>query len=232
MVRIRKSSERGHAHHGWLDTYHTFSFNTYYDPEHMQFRALRVINEDRVEPGRGFGPHPHENMEILTYVLEGALHHRDSMGNGSVMRPGDVQRMSAGTGVVHSEANHSRQEPVHFLQIWIYPGRQGLAPGYEQKTFSDDAKRGQLRLLASNDGRDGSLTLHQDAGLYAAVLEPGTAVSRGLAPGRHAWVQVARGGVELNGHALEAGDGAALSGESGVELRARTAAEVLVFDLA
>lgn len=231
MVKIRKGSDRGHANHGWLDTYHTFSFNTYYDPDQMQFRALRVINEDWVAPGRGFGAHPHENMEILTYLLEGALSHRDSMGNGSVIRPGDVQRMSAGTGVVHSEVNHSKQQPVHLLQIWIYPGKQGLAPGYEQKTFSDDEKRGQLRLLASNDGRDGSLTIHQDASLYAAMLEPETQLSRNLGAGRYAWVQVARGSVELNGHLLSAGDGAALSSESSVELRAKSPAEVLLFDL-
>ena len=232
MITIRKSDDRGHFDHGWLDTRHTFSFADYRDPRHIGFRALRVVNEDRVRPGQGFGTHPHRDMEIVTYVLEGGLAHRDSMGHGSTIHPGDVQRMSAGTGVTHSEFNASRTEPVHFLQIWILPDRTGLAPSYEQRRFPEEERRGRLRLVASPDGADGSVTVHQDARLLAALLAPGQAVGHALAPGRHAWVQVARGAVEVSGQRLSAGDGAALSGETEVALRGIADSEVLLFDLA
>jgi hypothetical protein len=232
MIAVRRSEERGHFDHGWLDTRHTFSFADYRDPRHMGFRALRVVNEDRVRPGQGFGTHPHRDMEIVTYVLEGGLAHRDSMGHGSTIHPGDVQRMSAGTGVTHSEFNASRSEPVHFLQIWILPDRTGLAPSYEQRRFPEEERRGRLRLLASPDGADGSVTVHQDVRLLAALLAPGQAVGHALAPGRHAWVQVARGAVEVAGQRLSAGDGAALSGETEVALQGIADSEVLLFDLA
>lgn len=232
MIRIRKSDERGHFHHGWLDTYHTFSFDQYYDPNFMGFRSLRVINEDRVQPGMGFPTHPHRDMEILTYPLEGALQHRDSMGTGSIIRPGELQRMSAGTGITHSEFNASRTEPVHLLQIWLLPERKGLKPSYEQKAFPEAERRGRLRLVASQDGRDGSLTVHQDVSLYAGLLEPGQKVTHRLEPSRSAWVQVARGKVHLNGSALEAGDGAAISKQQEIELGSEDAAEILLFDLA
>jgi redox-sensitive bicupin YhaK (pirin superfamily) len=232
MITVRRSGDRGHFDQGWLDTRHTFSFADYHDPAHMGFRSLRVINEDRVQPGQGFGMHPHRDMEIVSYVVSGALAHEDSMGNGSAIRPGEVQRMSAGTGVVHGEFNHSRTEPVHFLQIWILPANHGLAPGYEQKRFPDEEKRGRLRLVASPDGAGGSVTVHQDARLYAALLAPGQAVTHPLAQGRHAWVQVIRGEVEASGERLAAGDGAAVSGEPGLSLRGVQDAEVLVFDLA
>ncbi|HUY13223.1 MAG TPA: pirin family protein [Terriglobia bacterium] len=232
MIVLRKSENRGHANHGWLDTYHTFSFNTYYDPAHVHFRDLRVINEDRVAPGRGFGTHPHENMEILTYVLEGALQHKDSMGTGSVIRPGDLQRMSAGTGVTHSEFNGSKSEPVHLLQIWIFPEAEGIEPGYEQKTFPASERSGQLKLVASRSGRDGSLTIHQNVDLYASILDSGQQAHHSLAPGRHAWLQVARGSVTLNGKELQAGDGAAVSQEPELDLQARDKSEILLFDLA
>ena len=232
MLQIRKAADRGHFDHGWLDTRHTFSFDRYYDPAHMGFRSLRVINEDRVKPGQGFGTHPHRNMEILTYVVEGALEHRDSMGTGSVIRPGDVQRMTAGTGITHSEFNPSPSEDVHLLQIWILPEKMGLKPGYEQKRFEDHEKLGQLRLVASRDGRDGSVTIRQDASLYAALLEPGQEVVHDLAPERHAWVQVVRGGLTVNGAPLEAGDGLAVSGEPRLDFRAATGTELLLFDLA
>ncbi|MBZ5647023.1 MAG: pirin family protein [Acidobacteriia bacterium] len=234
MITIRPAGERGHFDHGWLNTWHTFSFADYHDPAHHQFRALRVINEDFVQPGYGFGTHPHRDMEIVTYVLEGALSHKDSMGTGSTIRPGDVQRMSAGTGVLHSEYNHSKQELVHLLQIWIFPEKKELEPSYEQKTFSQDDKRNRLRLVASRDGRDGSVTIHQDASIYAAVLDTGASVRHQIAPGRHAWVQVARGSVTLNGKTLNAGDGASVSDESALHLIGAEPhpAEVLVFDLA
>jgi hypothetical protein len=232
MVEIRRSQERGHFDRGWLDTYHTFSFDEYYDPRFVHFRSLRVLNEDRVAPGKGFPMHSHRDMEIVTYVLDGALQHRDNMGNGSVIRPGDVQRMSAGKGVSHSEFNASRDEPVHLLQIWMLPAKTGLAPEYEQKTFPEAEKRERLRLVASSDGRDGSVTIHQDASIYAARLGAGKGVSHKLAPQRHAWVQVARGRVRLNGCVLEPGDGAAISEESNVELSGAGDAEVLLFDLA
>lgn len=232
MITVRKAADRGGGDHGWLDTRHTFSFADYHDPAQMGFRGLRVINEDRVKPGRGFPTHGHRDMEILSYVLAGALEHEDSMGTGSVIRPGDVQRMSAGTGVMHSEFNPSRTEPVHFLQIWILPGTRGLEPSYEQKHFPEAEKRGRLRLIASRDGRDGSVTIHHDASVYAAVLAPGERVTLALADGRHAWVQVARGAVTLNGEMLGAGDGAALSREPALTLVAAEPAEALVFDLA
>lgn len=229
---LRRSSERGYADHGWLKSFHTFSFADYYDPQHMGFRSLRVINEDRVEPGRGFGTHSHRDMEIISYVLGGELEHRDSMGNGSTIRPGDVQRMSAGTGVAHSEFNPSPESPVHFLQIWILPARRGQKPSYEQKGFSQAERQDTLRLIASPDGRDGSVTVHQDVSLYAALLAPDKTVRHTPASGRHAYVHVARGTVTLNGTELKAGDAAALSAPETVELTGREAAEVLVFDLA
>ncbi len=232
MLTLRKFADRGHFNHGWLDTYHTFSFADYYDPQHMGFRSLRVINEDRVAPGAGFPTHGHRDMEILTYVLEGGLQHRDSMDSGSVIRPGNVQRMSAGTGVTHSEFNASRAEPVHLLQIWMLPERKGLKPSYEEKSFSDKELRGALRLVASPDARHGSVKIHQDAELYVARLNPGQDVAHALRRGRHAWVQVAEGSVKVNGQLLGQGDGAALSSESAVQLAAVDGAEVLLFDLA
>ena len=232
MITLRRARDRGHADHGWLDTRHTFSFSDYHDPAHMGFRQLRVINEDRVQPGAGFPSHGHRDMEIISYVLDGALAHKDSLGTGSVIRAGDVQRMTAGTGVVHSEYNHSATEPVHFFQIWIVPAARGLAPGYEQKTFPVEARRGRLRLVASRDGRAGSLTIDQDTDVYAAVLEAGQALSHELLPGRGAWVQVARGDVRLNGQSLAAGDAAAVESEPGVTITAETPAELLLFDLA
>jgi redox-sensitive bicupin YhaK (pirin superfamily) len=232
MITIRKAEERGHADHGWLDSRHTFSFADYHDPKHMGFRSLRVINDDRVAAGRGFGAHPHRDMEILSYVLEGALGHRDSTGTNGVIRPGDVQRMSAGTGVVHSEMNASKSEAVHFLQIWLIPGERGIAPGYEQKTFSTAEKRGKLRLVASPDARDGSLTIHADASVYAGLFDRGETGELTLAPGRHAWVQVARGRVRVGPHDLGEGDGAAISGEQRVSIEGLADGEVIVFDLA
>ena len=231
MITLRQAHERGHAQHGWLESYHTFSFADYYDPRHMGFRALRVINEDRVQPGRGFGTHPHRDMEIISYVLEGALEHRDSLGTGSVITPGEIQRMSAGTGVTHSEFNSSRSELVHFLQIWILPERAGLPPGYEQRAFPAGEKRGKFRLVASRDGREGSVTIHQAVDLYTSVFAPGEAVTHRLTPGRSAWVQVARGAVTLNDTALSAGDGAAVSEEPLLTVTAKDQAEVLLFDL-
>ncbi|MBI3844912.1 MAG: pirin family protein [Planctomycetes bacterium] len=232
MIVKRPSSERGHAEHGWLDTYHTFSFADYYDPKHMGFRTLRVINEDFVEPGNGFPMHSHRDMEIVTFILEGALEHEDSMGNKSVIRPGDAQRMSAGTGVTHSESNPSKTERVHLLQIWIVPKKRGLEPSYEQKAFPESARRGQLRLLASPTGRDGAVTIQQDVELSTAILDHGQTVTHDLAAGRHAWLQVTRGGVDLNGMSLKAGDGAAVSDERSLQIRAADGAEVLLFDLA
>jgi quercetin 2,3-dioxygenase len=232
MIAVRKSQERGHFDHGWLNTYFTFSFADYYDPKHIHFRTLRVLNDDRVAPGEGFPTHPHRDMEIVTYVLDGALEHRDSMGSGSVIRPGDVQYMSAGTGVTHSEFNASEEEPVHMLQIWMFPEKQGLKPAYGQKNFSADEKRGKLRLLVSPDGRDGSIKIRQNNELYATVLDKGEAVRHELKLDRHAYVQVARGSVTLNGTQLEEGDGAAISAEKAVELTGVDNAEVLLFDLA
>ncbi|NJN57918.1 MAG: pirin family protein [Leptolyngbyaceae cyanobacterium SL_5_9] len=233
MITIRPAQERGAANFGWLDSRHTFSFGNYYDPHYMGFADLRVINEDKVTPGKGFGTHGHRDMEIISYVLEGALEHKDSIGTGSVIRPGDVQRMSAGTGIQHSEFNASHTDPVHFLQIWILPEQKGIEPGYEQKTFSDAEKRGTLRLVGSRDGRDGSITIHQNVDLYASVLPEGETVNHALAEGRVAWVQVARGAVQLNGQTLTAGDGAAISEESEITLQGTAQdAEVLVFDMA
>jgi quercetin 2,3-dioxygenase len=232
MIAVRKATARGYADHGWLRSFHTFSFADYYDPGFMGFRTLRVINEDRVQPGKGFATHGHENMEILSYVLEGALEHRDSLGNGSVIRPGDVQRMSAGTGVRHSEFNPSDATPVHFLQIWILPAHRGLAPSYEQRTVPAAETDNLLGLIASQDGRAGSVTVHQDVSVYAVRLEPARRVRHPVDPGRHVWVQVARGTLAVNGVALGAGDGAALSGEQALELAAETSAEAVVFELA
>jgi len=232
MMKLRRAEDRGHAQHGWLDSHHSFSFADYYDPAQMGFRALRVINEDRVQPGAGFGTHPHRDMEIVSYVLEGGLAHKDSLGTGSTLRPGDVQRMSAGTGVTHSEFNASASEPVHFLQIWLLPERPGLAPGYEQKHFAAADRQGRLTLLASRTGTDGSLTIHQDVRLYGGLLDKGQRAELALAQERHAWVQLARGTLKLNGETLRVGDGAAVSAEPRLALEAVEPAEVLVFDLA
>ena len=231
MIYVRTSEARGHAHHGWLDSHHTFSFSDYYDPDFMGFRSLRVINEDTVAPRRGFGNHPHRDMEILTYVVSGAVEHRDSMGTQAVIRPGEVQRMSAGTGVLHSEMN-PLDEPLHLLQIWLLPERQGLPPGYEQKRFEREERRGRFRVVASHDGRDGSLTVHQDVVLSATVLGEGESVDYSLAPGRHAWLQVIQGEATLNGVALKAGDGAAVSEETALAFTAKAPTEALLFDLA
>lgn len=232
MIVVRPGNERGHNNLGWLDTYHTFSFDTYFDPDHMGFRQLRVINEDRVEPGGGFGTHPHRDMEIITYILDGALEHRDSMGNGSVIRPGEVQRMSAGTGITHSEFNPSKSERVHLLQIWILPEKKGLTPSYEQREFKAEERRGRLRLIAAKSGRDGAVAIHQDVELYAGLLDAGERATFSIRPNRHAWVQVARGAMRLNQVALKAGDGAAVSNETQLKLTGTETAEVLVFDLA
>ncbi len=232
MINIRKAGDRGHFDFGWLDTYHTFSFDQYYDPAHIHFRSLRVINEDRVQPAHGFPTHSHRDLEIITYILSGGLEHRDSMGNGSVIRPSDVQRMTAGTGVSHSEFNASNIEPVHLLQIWILPESQDLPPSYEEKHFSDEERRDRLRLIASNDGRDGSVTIHQDAEVYAALLDAGKAVTHTLAEDRYAWLQIARGAISLNEVELKEGDGAAVSNQSELTIKARDQAEVLLFDLA
>jgi redox-sensitive bicupin YhaK (pirin superfamily) len=232
MITIRKSEDRGHFDLGWLDTYHTFSFDQYYDPAHMHFRSLRVINEDRVAPGQGFPTHSHRDMEIITYILSGALEHRDSMGNGSVIRPGDVQRMTAGTGVSHSEFNASETETVHLLQIWILPNARNLPPTYEEKAFGDVERRGQLRLIASEDGSDGSVTIHQDARVYAALLDANHRVEHALHENRHAWLQLARGTLTLNDLDLKQGDGAGMSNETRLEIVAHDEAEVLLFDLA
>lgn len=231
MITLRKAEERGHFDFGWLNTYHTFSFGDYYDPRHVQFRALRVINEDFVAPGRGFPTHGHRDMEIITYIISGALEHRDSMGSGSIIRRGDAQRMSAGTGVRHSEANPSPDEAVHLLQIWILPERDGIPPEYEEKKFSDDEKRNKLRLIVSPEGTDGSVRIHQDAKIYAALLDEGKDVVHSLANGRSAWLQVAAGAVAVNGVELKQGDGAAVAQETDVRIEAREDAEVLLFDL-
>ncbi|HUO43297.1 MAG TPA: pirin family protein [Burkholderiales bacterium] len=231
MLMLRKSGERGHANHGWLDTYHSFSFADYYDPRYLGYRSLRVINEDRVQPGRGFGMHGHRDMEIITYILDGALQHKDSMGNGSMIRPGDVQRMSAGRGVMHSEFNASRDEMVHLLQIWIEPGVKGIEPGYEQKHFDTAAKRGRLQLIASGDGRDGSVLIHQNATVYAALLDGGERVSYPLAAERGAYVHIARGKLTVNGQALTAGDAIQIEAVGEIVFEKGEAAEVLLFDL-
>lgn len=232
MIEVRHAAERGRADMGWLDSRHSFSFGHYHDPAHMGFRALRVINEDRVVGGAGFPPHPHRDMEIISYVLDGGLAHQDTLGNSSTILPGDVQRMSAGTGIRHSEYNASPHDPVHFLQIWILPEARGQAAGYEQKTFSEEEKRGRLRLVGSRDGREGSVTIHQDVDLYASLLAGGESVGLPLRAGRGAWVQVVRGAVTVNGVALAAGDGASLTDEPALEVVAGEDAELLVFDLA
>jgi quercetin 2,3-dioxygenase len=231
MITLRRSEERFHTKIGWLDSRHTFAFGEHYDPRFLGFRALRVINDDRVAPEQGFDTHPHRDMEIISYVLEGALEHRDSMGNGSVIRPGDVQRMTAGTGVLHSERN-PEPRPVHFLQIWIIPEQRGLPPSYEQRAFPEEERRGTLRLVASGDGRDGAVTVHQDVDVYATLLDPGPALTYALRPGRQAWVHVARGALRLDDQTLAEGDGAAVVDEPSVTLQATTPAEVLLFDLA
>jgi quercetin 2,3-dioxygenase len=233
MITIRPAEARGTANFGWLDSRHTFSFGEYYDPKHMGFADLRVINEDKVASGQGFATHGHRDMEIISYVLEGALEHRDSIGTGSVIRPGDVQRMSAGTGIMHSEYNASKVDPVHFLQIWILPEQKSIAPGYEQKNFSDAEKHNQLRLVGSRDGREGSITIHQNVDLYAAVLAAGESIHHTFAVGRVGWLQVARGAVHLNGQTLAAGDGASMTEETLITLQgADQNAEVLLFDMA
>ena len=231
MITIRKASERGHFEHGWLNTYHTFSFDQYYDPRYMGFRVLRVINEDFVAPGRGFPMHGHRDMEIITYILEGALKHEDSMGNGSVIQPGDVQRMSAGTGVRHSEQNASTDERVHLLQIWILPDTVGLEPGYEQKAFSKDHLSNRFQLIASSDGRDGSVTVHQDVNLLASGIDEGESADYSIRPTRFGWLQIARGAIELNGEKAEQGDGLIIVGEAELKAVALKTAEVLLFDL-
>jgi redox-sensitive bicupin YhaK (pirin superfamily) len=232
MIALRKANERGHFNHGWLDTFHTFSFGDYYDPAHTQFRALRVMNEDRVAPGQGFGMHGHSDMEIVTYVLEGALEHRDSLGNGSILRAGELQRMTAGTGIRHSEFNPSTSEPVHLYQIWLLPDREGLGPGYEQKPFSPEARRNTWQLVASPDAAEGSLAIHQDARIYLAAPEHGRELTYRLSAGRHAWLQTLRGEITVNGTALAASDGVAVSNEGKLAVRAVTDAEVMLFDLA
>ncbi|MCI0404888.1 MAG: pirin family protein [candidate division Zixibacteria bacterium] len=230
MITLRPAKERGHTQIGWLNSWHSFSFDQYYDPKHIGFRTLRVINDDRVSPGKGFGMHPHRDMEILTWVLEGALEHSDSMGNGSVIRPGELQKMSAGRGIAHSEYNQSPSEPVHLLQIWILPNKKGVVPSYEQRLFAKDVE-GKLRLVASPDGRDNSIVLLQDAELYIARLTAVQKLSYELKPGRYAWVQAARGAVSLNGVEMKAGDGAAASEEKRLEIAAKEDAEILLFDL-
>lgn len=232
MILVRRSDERGHADHGWLDTYHTFSFAGYYDPDFMGFRSLRVINQDKVAAGAGFGTHPHHDMEIVTYVTAGALEHKDSMGNGSVMRAGDVQRMTAGTGVTHSEFNHSESEEVRFLQIWIIPEQKGLEPSYEQKRFESSAKHNRLQPVASGRDAGGALKIHQDADMFASVLEPGESVTHDLGDGRYGWLQVISGDVTVNGETLHQGDGAAVAEESSLTIAAESKSEFLLFDLA
>ncbi len=232
MMTIRKAADRGHANHGWLDSHFTFSFADYYDPAHMGFRGLRVINDDRIEAGRGFGAHPHRDMEIITYLLDGAIAHKDSTGTGAIIRPGDVQRMTAGTGVTHSEMNASRAEDAHLLQIWINPSQKNLTPGYEQKAFSDAEKRNQLRLVASPDARDGSVKLHADVRLYAGIFEQGKTAELNLAPNRHAWLHVARGKVKIDGKEFGEGDGVAISDQQRVAIEGVDEGELLAFDLA
>jgi len=231
MITLRKAQDRGHAEHGWLDSWHTFSFADYHDAQHMGFRSLRVINEDRVAPGKGFPTHSHRDMEIVTYVLDGALEHRDSMGNGSVMKSGDVQRMTAGSGVGHSEFNASRTEPVHFLQIWLLPERRNLEPGYEQKSFSKSDLQGKLRVVASREGASGSVLVHQDVTVLVGTFSAGEQEKYQLAPGRHAWLHVARGKLRVNGQDLDAGDALQVSDEAALELSGVKDAEVLLFDL-
>ncbi len=231
MIRVRKAQDRGHANHGWLDTYHTFSFSTYQDRDHMKFRSLRVMNEDTVAPGQGFGTHPHNDMEIVTYVLEGALEHKDSMGNGEVLRPGEFQRMSAGTGITHSEFNPSSSDPVHLYQIWLFPERKGIEPSYEQKRFPEEERHNQLRLVASQNAEDGSLLIHTDARIYLSQINAGKEVWHQLPEGRYGWLQVLRGSVSVNGVELATSDGAAISEETRLAMRAITDTEIMLFDL-
>lgn len=232
MIQVRKASDRGHANHGWLNTYHTFSFSMYQDPQHVRFRSLRVMNEDWVAAGQGFGTHPHNDMEIVTYVLEGALEHRDSMGNGEVLRPGEFQRMSAGTGITHSEFNPSKTEPTHLYQIWLFPEQKGITPSYEQKRFDENGRLNRLQLVASRDAAEESLLIHQDARIYLSQIETNKTVALELNANRHAWLQVLRGSVTLNGESLQTSDGAAVSGESKLEIQATSNAEIMLFDLA
>jgi quercetin 2,3-dioxygenase len=232
MIIIRRAEERGHANHGWLDSYHSFSFANYHDRNYMGFRQLRVINEDRVSGGSGFGTHPHRDMEIITYVVDGALEHRDSMGNSLIIRAGEVQRMSAGTGVAHSEYNHSKTDTVHLLQIWILPDRTGIKPSYEQQYYSEAEKRGNLRLIVSPDDQENALKIHQDVGLYASVLEAGESVEYPISENRHAWIQVVKGEIDVNDRTLKTGDGAAVSEETNLLISAQSSAEFLLFDLA
>jgi redox-sensitive bicupin YhaK (pirin superfamily) len=232
MLTVRRANERGHFDHGWLDTYHTFSFSEYHDPAHMSFRALRVMNEDRVAPGQGFGMHGHRDMEIVTVVLSGALEHRDSLGNGEVLRPGEFQRMTAGTGIRHSEFNPSETEPVHLYQIWLLPERLGLEPSYEQRAFPREERHNRLRVVASRNAEEGSLTIHQDARVMLATLDAGKAVEYALSAGRHAWLQVLSGNVTANGNRLAAGDGLAASDADGATVAANEPSEILLFDLA
>lgn len=232
MKRLRRADQRGHADHGWLKTYHTFSFADYRDPQHVHFRALRVMNEDWVAPGQGFGEHPHRDMEIVTYVLEGQLEHRDSMGNGEILRPGEFQRMSAGSGITHSEFNPSMTEPVHLYQIWLFPSEKGIEPSYEQRPFPETGRMGQWQLVAAPDGERGSLTIHQDARIYLAKLAPRESLDHLIASGRHAWLQVLRGDAQVDDHAMAAGDGLAVSEEAGLTVSSQRGAEVMLFDLA
>lgn len=232
MIQVRKANDRGHANHGWLNTYHTFSFSTYQDPEHVRFRSLRVMNEDWVAAGQGFGTHPHNDMEIVTYVLEGALEHRDSMGNGEVLRPGEFQRMTAGTGITHSEFNPSKTEPTHLYQIWLFPESKGLTPSYEQKRFDEAGRLNQLQLVASQDAVNGSLLIHQDAKIYLSQIQTGQEVALAVNANRYAWLQVLRGSVTLNGEPLQTSDGAAVSAETQLKIQATTDAEIMLFDLA
>lgn len=232
MLQVRRAADRGHFDHGWLDTHHTFSFSRYVDREHTRFRSLRVMNEDVVQPGQGFGTHPHENMEIVTYVLTGALEHRDSMGNGEVLRPGEFQRMTAGTGITHSEFNPSDSEPVHLYQIWLFPERNGLEPSYEQKAFDKAGRQNQLQLVASQDAAEGSLLIHQDARIYLGNLDEGAVVEHVVESDRHVWLQVLRGTVDVNGESLQTSDGVAISDEAAVTITGTSAAEIMLFDLA
>ncbi|MEZ6047091.1 MAG: pirin family protein [Planctomycetaceae bacterium] len=231
MLTLRRAADRGHADHGWLDTYHTFSFSSYFDPRQMRFRSLRVMNEDHVAPGRGFGTHPHDNMEIVTYILEGALEHQDSMGNGEVLRPGEFQRMTAGTGITHSEFNPSHEEPVHLYQIWLLPSEEDLEPSYEQKAFPLEGRTNQFQLVASPTAAAGSLLIHQDARIYLANLDPGKSLTYSMQPDRHAWLQVLRGSLELNGEQLQTSDGVAISEEQELQLKSAAGTEVMLFDL-
>ncbi len=232
MIQVRKATDRGHANHGWLNTYHTFSFSTYQDPQHTRFRSLRVMNEDWVAAGQGFGTHPHNDMEIVTYVLEGALEHQDSMGHGEVLRPGEFQRMTAGTGITHSEFNPSKTEPTHLYQIWLFPEQKGITPSYEQKRFDEAGRLNQLQLVASRDAANGSLLIHQDAKIYLSQIETGKGVALELKAKRYAWLQVLRGSVTLNGESLQTSDGAAVSEETQLKIQATTDAEIMLFDLA